>query len=73
MTTYIDMFNVDNYYTWEMAENQGAVYTVTIYSVDEPEHGAGKYIVDDILHAINITAIMMDGNARIKTRIRSDK
>jgi len=30
MTTYIDMFNVDNYYTWEMAELQGAVYTVDI-------------------------------------------
>ncbi len=73
MTTYIEMFNADTYYTWDMAENLGAVYTMTVHSVDEPEHGAGKYIVDDILHAINITAVMMDGNANIKTRIRTVK
>jgi hypothetical protein len=73
MTTYIQMFNVDNYYTWEMAENQGAVYTVAIHSVDEPQHGAGKYIMDDILHAIYTTATMVGGNPHIKTRIRNDK
>ena len=72
MTTYIQMFNVDTYETWETAELLGAVYTMTIHSVDEPQHGAGKYIMDDILHAINITAIMMNGNAHIKTRIRSE-
>ena len=71
MTTYIDMFNVDNYYTWEMAELQGAVYTVAIHSVDEPHHGAGKYIMDDILAAINVTCTMLDGSPHVRTRIRS--
>jgi len=72
MTTYIDMFSVDNYYTWEMAELQGAVYTVAIHSVDEPHHGAGKYIMDDIMNAINLTCDMLDGGANVKTRIRSE-
>ena len=72
MTTYIDMFNVDTYDTWETAELLGAVYTLTIHSVDEPQHGAGKYIIDDILRAIYITAIMMNGKASINTRIRSE-
>jgi hypothetical protein len=71
MTTYIDMFNVDNYYTWEMAELQGAVYTVAIYSVDEPQSSTGKYIMDDILAAINVTCTMLDGSPHVRTRIRS--
>ena len=72
MTTYIQMFNADNYDTWDMAEFQGAVYTVAIHSVDEPHHGAGKYIVQDILHAINETAHMLVGKPHIKTRIRNE-
>jgi len=72
MTTYIDMFNVDTYDTWDMAENQGAVYTVAIHSVDEPRHGAGKFIMDDIMNAINETAIMLVGNPNIKTRYWSE-
>lgn len=65
MTTYIDMFNVDNYYTWEMAELQGAVYTVAIHSVDESH-------IDDILAAINVTCTMLDGSPHVRTRIRSE-
>jgi uncharacterized protein YabN with tetrapyrrole methylase and pyrophosphatase domain len=73
MTTHIQMFNVDTYDTWDMAENLGAVYTVVVHSVDEPDHGAGKYIMDDILHAINETANMLAGSPHIRTRIRNYK
>jgi len=55
-----------------MAELQGAVYTVAIHSVDEPHHGAGKYIMDDILAAINVTCEMLDGSPHVRTRIRSE-
>ena len=72
MTTYIQMFNVDTYDTWDMAENQGAVYTVAIHSVDEPHHGAGKYIMDDIMATINVTCNMLDGSPHVRTRIRSE-
>jgi hypothetical protein len=72
MTTYIDMFNVDNYYTWEMAELQGAVYTVKIYSVDDPNEFPGSYIISDILDAINVTCNMLDGGSHVRTRIRSE-
>ena len=72
MTTYIDMFNVDNYDTWEKAKYSGAVYTVAIYSVDEPHHGAGNYIMDDIMATINVTCNMLDGSPHVRTRIRSE-
>jgi len=45
---------------------------VAIHSVDEPHHGAGKYIMDDIMNAINLTCDMLDGGANVKTRIRSE-
>jgi len=72
MTTYIEMFNVDNYDTWDKAENHGAIYTMTIHSVDEPRHGAGKFIMNDIIAAINETAIMLVGTPNIKTRYWSE-
>ena len=71
MTTYIDMFNVDNYDTWEMAELQGAVDTVAVYSVGEPHHRASKYIMDVILAAMTVTCTMLDGSPHVRTRIRS--
>ena len=72
MTTYIDMFNVDNYYTWEMAELQGAVYTVKIYSVDNPNEFPNELIISDILDAINVTCEMLDGSPHVRTRVRSE-
>lgn len=72
MTTYIDMFNVDNYYTWEMAELQGAVYTVKIYSVDDPIEFPNELIMSDIFDTIDVAIKMIAGNARYETRIRSE-
>jgi hypothetical protein len=72
MRTYIDMFNVDNYYTWEIAELQGAVHTVEIYSVDNPNEFPSELIMSDVGDAIDVAIKMIAGNARYETRTRSE-
>ena len=73
MTTYIEMYRTDDYDNWHSAEQDGAVYSTDVYSVDEPEHGAGAYIIDDIVTAITTAAIMMDAHADIVYRIKKEK
>jgi hypothetical protein len=69
---HIEMYREDQYESWEDAENAGGVYDFPVHSVDEPEHGAGAFIMDDIITAITTAAIMMDANAVIEYRIKKE-
>lgn len=69
MTTIVQMYRTDDYDNWHAAEQAGAVYSVTVHSVDEPENGAGAHIMADIMEAIKTAVDMMDGHALIESRI----
>lgn len=69
MTTYIEMYRTDDYDNWHSAERDGAVYSTPVHSVDEPEHGAGAFIMDDVITAITTAITMMQGHALYAYRI----
>lgn len=68
--TYIEMYNASTYDSWEQAWDSGGVYISIVFSVDEPQHGAGFSIMEDVRDAIGVACVMMDGNCNIKTRTR---
>lgn len=68
MQTMIQMYRVDDYDNWHSAERDGAIYSVTVHSVDEPESEPGARIMADIMNAIKTTAQMMDGRSLIECR-----
>ena len=70
--TIIEMYNGSNYSSWEQAENSGAVYRSTVYSVDEPEHMIGRSIVADVIAAALQAARMVDSGAQIYTRVAGE-
>ena len=71
MTT-IEMYRTDDYDNWHSAEQDGAVYSTDVYSVAEPEHGAGAHIMDDILRASTTAITMMEGRALYTYRIKKE-
>ncbi len=68
--TFIEMYNANAYDSWEQAWDAGGVYITTVFSVDEPRHGAGFAIMEDMRDAIETACVMMDGSYKIKTRTR---
>jgi hypothetical protein len=68
--TYIEMYNANAYDSWEQAWDAGGVYITVVFSVDEPRHGAGFAIMEDMRDAIETACVMMDGSYKIKTRTR---
>jgi hypothetical protein len=67
--TRIEMYRTDSYDNWHSAENAGGVYACPVHSVDEPEHGSGAFIMNDIITAITTAVNMMDGNALYAYRV----
>jgi len=43
--TFIGMYNSSIYDVWEQVWKFGGVYITTVFSVDEPRHGAGFSIM----------------------------
>lgn len=70
MSTILEMYRVDDYDNWHAAEAAGAVYSTVIHSVDEHQHGAGAYIVDDVVRAVLCAVQMMDGTQLIQYRVK---
>ena len=68
--TFIEMYNASNYDSWEQAWKSGSVYIATVFSVDEPQHGAGLSIMEDMRDAIVLACQMMDSNCEVKLRTR---
>lgn len=68
--TFIEMYNASNYDSWEQAWKLGGVYILPVFSVDEPQHGAGFSIMEDVRDAVLLACEMMDGNSAVKTRTR---
>ena len=68
--TYIEMYNANTYGSWEQASDAGGVYIAVVFSVDEPRHGAGFSIMEDMRDAIGVACVMMDGSCAIRTRTR---
>jgi len=68
--TFIEMYNSSNYDSWEQAWKFGGVYITTVFSVDEPRHGAGFSIMEDVRDAIETACQMMNSNCEVKTRPR---
>ena len=68
--TFIEMYNSSNYDSWEQAWKFGGVYITVVHSVDEPQHGAGFSIMEDVRAAIMEACNMMNSNCEVETRIR---
>jgi len=62
MATFIQMYNLDQYTSWEDAANNGGLYSCIVHSED-------PLALEDAMEAAHTAALMMDGGGQIDTRV----
>jgi hypothetical protein len=62
MRTFIEMYSLDQYTSWEHAAIHGGIYSCTVDSED-------PLALEDAMKAARTAALMMDGISRIDTRV----
>jgi hypothetical protein len=62
MNTYIEMYNYDQYTSWEEAADNGGIYSCIVHSED-------PLALEDAMEAAHTAALMMDGSSQIDTRV----
>ena len=64
MNTFIEMYNLDQYTSWEQAAANGGIYSCIVHSED-------LLALEDAMEAAHTAALMMDGRSQIETRVVS--
>jgi hypothetical protein len=62
MNTFIEMYNLDDYASWEHADNNGGIYSCIVHSED-------PLALEDAMEAAHTAALMVDGRSQIETRV----
>lgn len=62
MSTFIQMYNLDQYTSWEDAAKYGGLYSCIVHSED-------PLALEDAMEAAHTAALMMDGSSKIETRV----
>jgi hypothetical protein len=62
MNTFIQMYNLDHYTSWEDAADHGGIYSCIVHSED-------PLALEDAMEAAHTAALMMDGSSQIATRV----
>jgi len=62
MNTFIEMYNLEQYASWEQAAANGGIYSCIVHSED-------PLALEDAMEAAHTAALMMDGRSQIETRV----
>jgi len=62
MNTFIEMYNLEQYASWEQAAAHGGIYSCIVHSED-------PLALEDAMEAAHTAALMMDGGGQIDTRV----
>jgi hypothetical protein len=62
MATFIQMYNLDQYTSWEDAAKHGGVYSCIVHSED-------PLAIEDAMEAAHTAALMIDGSSQMDTRV----